>query len=276
VTYPFVQAANDYGRRKGPVLAFVIHMAEGGGTVGFLSRPNVRGVSVHYVIERSGRIVQMLLESHASGSIDPTKLRDGNGPPPYGISVARATLGGWVNDPNSAVLSVEIEGYAADGPNPSEVAALKALVKDIRTRYPAIGLLGHRDFVDYKACPGAHIPWDALGGHGPAEDPAMGLALEFTDDDRRGVLRFTQATPARVVASGLPDTIPAGAIRRARAFARAPQLGGAGWIVGNDDGPEQFVGLSVAPELEPWPGDADETHTVELRIDGDPVYTREI
>jgi hypothetical protein len=179
MSYHFVQAANDYGRRKGPVLAFVIHMAEGGGTVGFLSRPNQRGVSVTYVIEYSGRIVQMLLESHASGSINPGDLRTTEGPSPFGISVAIDTLGSWINDPNSAVLSVEIEGFAKDGPNEDQKAALLRLVGDIRTRYPQIGLLGHRDFVDYKACPGSHIPWDALGGHGPATEEDMAL-VKFT------------------------------------------------------------------------------------------------
>jgi hypothetical protein len=173
VTYPFVAAANDYGPRKGPVLAFVIHMAEGGGTVGFLSRPNQRGVSVHYVIEYSGRIVQMLHETRASGSLNPNDLRTTDGPPPFGASVGKATLGSWWKDPNSAVLSVEIEGFASVGPSDEQKVALRHLVDDIRTRFPDIGLLGHRDFQDYKACPGGYIPWDDIGGHGPAhqEDP---------------------------------------------------------------------------------------------------------
>lgn len=165
--YPFVQAANDYGPRKGPVLAFVVHMAEGGGTVGFLSRPNLRGVSVHYVIEYSGRIVRMLAETHASGSINPTDLRSTDGPAPFGASAARAVLGPWARDPNSAVITVEVEGFAATGPNDAQRAALVALVNDVRSRYPKIGILGHRDFTSRKACPGPHIPWPALGGHGP-------------------------------------------------------------------------------------------------------------
>lgn len=168
MAYPFVQAHDDYGPRSGPALAFVVHMAEGGGTVGFLSRPNDRGVSVHYVIEYTGRIVQMLLESHASGSLNPRDIRTTEGPPPFGISVARAVLGDWIRDPNAAVISLEIEGYAATGPNATQRAALVRLVDDVRSRHPSIGLLGHRDFQDYKRCPGALIPWADLGGHGPA------------------------------------------------------------------------------------------------------------
>lgn len=176
MAYPFVQAFHDYGRRQGPVKAFVVHMAEGGGTVGYLARDQSRGVSVHYVIEYSGRIVQMLLESHASGSINPRDLRTTDGPEPYGATVRREVMGAWDRDPNSAVISLEIEGFARVGPNDDQRAALVRLVGDVRSRYPTMGLLGHRDFADYKACPGARIPWALLGGHGPAttEDPMLG------------------------------------------------------------------------------------------------------
>jgi N-acetylmuramoyl-L-alanine amidase len=168
MAYPFVQARYDYGTRKGPVRAFVIHMAEGAGTVGYLSRDPARGVSVHFVIETTGRIVQMLQESHASGSINPNELRTGDDTVTFGISYVKAALGSWWTDPNSAVLSVEIEGYAKDGPNAKQTTGLQALVADLRRRYPDIALLGHRDFQDYKPCPGRLIPWALIGGHGQA------------------------------------------------------------------------------------------------------------
>lgn len=253
MTYRFVQAHDDYGPRNAPTLALVIHMAEGGSTVSYLSHATPRGVSVHYVVELDGEIVQMLLESHTSGSLNPRDIRTTNGPEPFGIKAARACLGQWISDPNRAVLSVEVEGFAKDGPNPRQVDGLQTLVGDLRTRYQAIGLLGHRDFQDYKACPGARIPWALLGGHGPSGG-IMGLQLEFTDDDRRGVLRFERETPVRVVATGARDTLPAGAVRRARAWVRAPELGGSGWLIGNAGEPELFVGATSAPELGPWPG----------------------
>jgi hypothetical protein len=190
--YPFVQAYHDYGPAKGPRRAFVIHMAEGGGTVGYLSRPNPNRVSVHYVIERSGRIVQMLLESHAGGHVNPAKLRTSNGPAPYGVTVRQAVMGGWDRDPNSATLAVEVEGYALAGPNADQHAALRRLVEDVRGRYPTIGLLGHRDFQDYKRCPGGHIPWPALGGHGPAQesDDVIGLRTRPAANMTAGVARI--------------------------------------------------------------------------------------
>lgn len=184
MAYLFVPAYHKYGIRRGPVRAFVVHMAEGGGTVGFLSRPNARGVSVHYVIERTGRIVQMLHEREASGSINPNDLRTTEGPAPYGAKVRREVMADWDNDPNSAVISLELEGFAADGPNGAQTTALVRLVDDVRGRFPAMGLLGHRDFQDYKACPGTEIPWGMLGGHGYGEG-STGVAI-FTRDPRPG------------------------------------------------------------------------------------------
>lgn len=176
MTYPFVQSYTDLGLRQGPVLAFVIHMAEGGGTVSYLSKQNPNGVSVHYVIERTGRIVQMLRESHMHSSIRTTAIRltdDADGF--FGRTAAVAVMGKWADTahtlgPNHASIAVEIEGFAASGPNADQAAALVKLVADLRTRYPSIGLLGHRDFASYKACPGRFIPWAALGGHGPASE----------------------------------------------------------------------------------------------------------
>ena len=179
MSYPFVPAFVQLGPRKGPVRAFVIHMAEGGGTVGFLSRPNPRGVSVHYVIESTGRIVQMVAESQATGSINPNDLRtstDADGF--YGFKTAKRTMGEWWSDPNSATITLEMEGFASAGPNARQRIALAELVDDVRSRFPHMGLLGHRDFTSRKACPGSHIPWSAIGGHGPyMEDAVPGLTI---------------------------------------------------------------------------------------------------
>lgn len=180
MTYPFVPAHSDLGPARGPRRALVIHMAEGGGTVGYLSRPNPNGVAVHFVIEYSGRIVQMLPLDHMQASIRPTQIRTTDDDPftwagvpiTYGATAARAVLGDWARvgstlGPNHASIGVEIEGFAKDGPNGDQVAAMVRLYVDMANRFPGIRSLAHRDFADYKACPGHKIPWDRVGGHGP-------------------------------------------------------------------------------------------------------------
>jgi hypothetical protein len=172
--YRFVQAANDYGVAKGPRLGITWHMAEGGGTVAFLAKANPRGVSVHFVVQGTGEVVQMLLLDHANGSINPQELRTTDDPTyargdlriTYGATAAREVLGVWARDPNSATIGVEIEGFAVNGPNTVQAAAMASLWGYLAGQYPGIRSLAHRDFADYKACPGHLIPWELLGGHG--------------------------------------------------------------------------------------------------------------
>lgn len=185
----FVAAPDHWSRNGSLIRAVVCHMAEGAGTVPWLTRDD--GNSSHYVIELSGRIVQMVAEARAAGSLNPTLTRTTNDAAftfegesvRYGVSVLRASLGtAGVADPNRCVIAIETEGFAkpltatqksrfpkanpAGGPNAAQRKALKALINDIRRRHGALPVIGHRDQQSYKACPGHAFPWKDYGGHG--------------------------------------------------------------------------------------------------------------
>jgi len=153
-----------------------MHMAEGGGTVGYLDNNGpkpARGVSVHFVIEYDGDIVQMLPISHACGGLNPDDRSTNKGY--YGHDTLVAVLGVYWSDPNSASIQIEIEGYAKDGPNSKQHAAIVALVRQLRLLVPTLrGAFGHADQTDTKHCPGTTIPmkavFTAVGGHGIWED----------------------------------------------------------------------------------------------------------
>lgn len=179
MTYPFVPAKWDYGPRAGPALGLMYHMAEGGGTVHYLSKTGgvLRGVSVHAVCELSGRVVQMLPWSHISGSLNPAdrssdKLY-------FGHQHLVDVLGPKWTDPNTVVLSMEIEGFANLGPNHAQVDAAVAWGEDMKSLFSSLrGALGHADQTDTKRCPGTTLAmrliFEGVGGHGlwhPSSDP---------------------------------------------------------------------------------------------------------
>lgn len=233
MTYTYVQAACDYGLRKGPTLALVFHMAEGGGTVSYLDNigsPPRLGVSANFVCEYSGRMVQMLPLDHASGSLHPGDIASEK--PYYKGSIFKAVLGDWWDDPNSASISVEIEGFASSGPGSGQVKALIAWAADMAARFPTIrGAVGHADQTDVKACPGAssnmRAIFDGIGGHGLwAGGDMAGLAIRLAATASTST-PWTSFGTAKVVGTGkagkrtsdgshvaLPDGLDLGCVQK--------------------------------------------------------------
>lgn len=165
--------------------AVVVHMAEGGGTVSWLTHPSNNN-SAHFVVEYSGRVVQMVKDTDASHSLHVARSYGPPGVGDYGyfsLNVAAKLLGSGIGNPNAYIFAVEVEGFAKYGPNPKQIVALRNLVADLRGRHPTIkGMLGHRDFQDYKPCPGPFI-YDKFQ-HGPFTPglPDTGTGEEIMED----------------------------------------------------------------------------------------------
>ena len=190
MAYIFKQAVH-YSTGHKARKAIFVHMAEGGGTVSWLQNPDNPNVSAHYVVEYSGRVVQMVKEGDSAWGINPSLLRTTNDAPftflgetiTYGVTAAKAAMGSYWYDPNACGITIEVEGYAKDGPNAAQRTALRDLIADIRTRYPKLPALGHRDFQNYKACPGHKIAWVDFGGHGKAVASPLPPAPETDVED---------------------------------------------------------------------------------------------
>jgi hypothetical protein len=189
-------------------------MAEGGGTVSWDSHPG--NPAPHFVVEGSGRVVRMLDLGHMHTLIRtaPGAIRDTDDPPydwhgirvVYGRRAAAAVLGPWASTrttlgPNHATIGVEVEGFAAQGPQGPQLAAIAGLYGQLRARFAGIRSLGHRDHQEYKACPGHRFPWDLVGGHADQElDPMTiytSVAITGTAIIPAGqVVRFLRPTPS--------------------------------------------------------------------------------
>lgn len=178
LAYDYVQATHDFGRSPVPKQGIVLHMAEGSRVVEYLSGGNVvRNVSATFAITTEGEVVQMLPLDHTSGSLNPRDVRTSTDPD--GFWGRRFTR---FYDPdvltgraNQLTISIECAGTAAQGPNPKQVASIIELVGTLRARYKRpIGFGGHRDFADYKLCPGRSAGVKALIaelGHGREDVP---------------------------------------------------------------------------------------------------------
>lgn len=229
MNYPYTQSWWDYGVRNGPTLGLCYHMAEGSGTVGYLDNkgnPPPRGVSVHAVCQLDGTVVQMLPWSHASGSLNPDDRTTEYGY--YGHDTLIAVLGSYWLDPNVAVLSMEIEGFRAQGPNPKQVAAAIAWGLDMKSHYPELrGAIGHHD-QSPKECPGTTAAMKAIfagvGGHGLWQQETVMLEVEFPDGPLvTGTITIPKGKTAYRIGSGAPVTIGGATNRNA---VRVVKVGG--------------------------------------------------
>ena len=247
MAYPFVAAPDHWPRGGVPVRAIAIHHAEGGGTVSWLTR-NDDDKPFTFM----GEVIV------------------------YGVTANKAALGEYWRNPNAAVIAIEVEGFAAEGPNAAQRISLGRLVVDIRTRHD-VPALGHRDWQNYKACPGRKIPWVDYGGHGNAGpgDDMPGLKVTLTGDKAiSGVFRSTIATEAIYLHDrSIRDDIAAGRAFQALAtYAR--DFDGAPGVVLTESRTPSWVSETAGTFTPDAPSSTPSApHTVSLTVDGQSVYS---
>ena len=139
------------------------HMAQGGGADTWLTRQDgAQGNnSSHIVVKYSGAIRQIVSLEDAAWSLH---IDRPDGPPDgplddglFSLDAAQRVLGTAWRNPNAYGIAIEIEGYAETGPNEAQKVTMVALAKYLERLFPRLKHLGHRDFQDYKRCPGIHI-----------------------------------------------------------------------------------------------------------------------
>lgn len=188
--------------------AAVWHMAEGAGTDSWLLHPSGNNSS-HLVVKSNGNIRQIVSLEDAAHSLH---IARPDGPPGPGDdklfsldAVQRVLATGW-RDPNTQIIAIEIEGFAAAGPNDAQKPTIVALARYLERLYPSLRHLGHRDFQNYKACPGRHIFNEILPHEGrlttatgDIDVPYINFAGKFTTN---GPARSFSATdPYREIAA---------------------------------------------------------------------------
>jgi N-acetyl-anhydromuramyl-L-alanine amidase AmpD len=148
------------GRSGQVVRCFTVHLTDGATSpIPWFKSPAAR-VSSHYVIERDGRIIQLVEEKNTAWTNGwDTDLPVSTYNPDFSVPLVRELWQTHVN-PNLVSITVECTGTRAMGVNDTQLASLNWLTNDVCQRYelPRDGraVLGHMQFdsVSRPQCPG--------------------------------------------------------------------------------------------------------------------------
>jgi hypothetical protein len=187
---PFKQAPKYTPGGMREVRAAAWHFAQGGGTDTWLTRlDGAQGNnSCHIVIKYDGSIRQIVEFDDASWSLHISWDADSNDAPDYNIFALRyvkEALGAGWSDPNRYIVAIEIEGFFQTGANAAQRRTIVALARFLEANYPKLVHLGHRDFQDYKPCPGPTLFQGLLPHAGrldnsaPVNEGEDTMALDF-------------------------------------------------------------------------------------------------
>ncbi|MGR3436533.1 MAG: N-acetylmuramoyl-L-alanine amidase [Shimia sp.] len=158
----------NHGPRRGGVLPrlIVLHytaMSDTAAELRVLSDP-AREVSAHYLIDRRGRVTQMVCEADRAW---------------------HAGAGSWegCEDVNSASIGIELSNTGAEPFSEPQMTALECVMRGVMARHGIgpRGVIAHSDLApDRKIDPGARFDWPRLARQGLAVRPeAVPPAVDF-------------------------------------------------------------------------------------------------
>lgn len=199
------------------VRAIVWHFAQGGGTDSWLRNPSNNNSS-HLVLKYTGAVRQMVDFDDASHSLHLSYDDDPYDASSYGIfslTYARTALGSTaLLDPNRYIIAIEVEGFYATGPNADQRRVIPILARYLEGLFPKAVHLGHRDFQDYKPCPGPTLFTNLLPHHGRLTTSEVDMAQAPITDQNPGIIDLNTGatlfdldgkTILRKLSSPLPD-----------------------------------------------------------------------
>ncbi len=103
-------------------------------------------VSAHYIIDREGRVHQLVSEKHVSWHAGAGKMPDG-----------RTNI-------NSFSIGIELINAKDDKPTGAQYSALKNLISEIKSRHKIKYVLGHDDIAPGRKTDPWNFDWSKIGG----------------------------------------------------------------------------------------------------------------
>jgi N-acetylmuramoyl-L-alanine amidase len=130
-------------------------------------------VSAHYLIERSGKLIQLVPEHKRAWH-------------------AGQSYWAGVEDVNSASIGIELDNNGHEPYAAPQIETLLALLQDLRVRYriSSFNFVGHSDVAPgRKIDPGPYFPWAYLAGYGFGYwcPPSVGAGGVETTSDAPGM-----------------------------------------------------------------------------------------
>lgn len=268
---PFKQAPKYTPGGIFEVRGFAWHFAQGGGTDDWLTRTDgAQGSnSCHIVIKYDGSIRQLVKFSDSSWSLH---WNTAGSYTDFGIfSIPKTRLIINSDYPLRYLIAMEVEGYWDIGPNLEQKKTILLLAEALEDLFPKAVHMGHRDFQDYKACPGPSLFTGLLPHHSRLDrqegNAIMGLPLTLPSKASAGTVTLPKGTKALNPVTEKEYIVPFSVTRTAVPANLSGGLSGPGYLVDLDGDVMHFVREGANIEFKPYVSTASTAALIEAQTE---------